>query len=305
MSQAPALSTPTQSPKSHGTIAFFIFLHAGALLAFFPFAFSWGAVALFFFLHWLTASVGICFAFHRYLTHRSFELPRWLAYVVVFCGTLACENGPIKWVAQHRMHHGGSDTEKDPHSARKGFWWAHLGWMLYSHPEFDNKAHIDNFAKDLTSDPFYQFLDKHFIAIQVVFGLSLYVLGGVPFVVWGVFLRIVAVYHTTWFVNSAAHWFGYKNFRISEVDKSTNCWWVGLIAYGEGWHNNHHAFPKSARHGLRPWEIDLTWMLICALKKLHLLKNIRIARLLPKAADDATAAPSTPVFEGRIVKEAA
>ncbi|MFQ5672617.1 MAG: acyl-CoA desaturase [Nitrospinales bacterium] len=304
MSKAPELSIPARLPLNKGTIAFFIFLHAGALLALFPFAFSWGAVALFFFLHWLTASVGICFAFHRYLTHRSFELPRWLAYFTVFCGTLACENGPIKWVGQHRMHHGGSDTEKDPHSARKGFWWAHLGWMLHVHPQFDDKAHIDNFSKDLTTDPFYQFLDKHFIAIQVVFGLFLLALGGVPFVVWGVFLRLVMVYHTTWFVNSAAHWFGYKNFQISEVDKSTNCWWVGLIAYGEGWHNNHHAFPKSARHGLRPWEIDLTWMLICTFKKLGLLKNIRVAQLLSKAADSTEANPST-AFEGRIIKEAA
>jgi len=284
---------------NRGTVAFFIFLHAGALLALFPFAFSWGAVALFFFLHWLTASVGICFAFHRYLTHRSFELPRWLACFTVLCGTLACQNGPIKWVGQHRMHHAGSDTEKDPHSARKGFWWAHLGWMLCVHPQFDDKPTIDNFAKDLVTDPFYQFLDKHFIAIQVVFGLCLLALGGLPFVVWGVFLRIVAVYHTTWFVNSAAHWFGYKNFQISEVDKSTNCWWVGLLAYGEGWHNNHHAFPKSARHGLRPWEIDMTWMLICTLKNLGLLKNIRVAQL--QSNSDTGAAP----FEGRIIKEAA
>ena len=305
MSKVPTV--PASFRLSTGTIIFFIFLHAGALLALFPFAFSLEAVMLFFFLHWLTASMGICLGFHRYLTHRSFNLPKWLGYLTVFFGTLACQNGPIKWVGQHRMHHCNSDTENDPHSARKGFWWAHLGWMLYIHPKFDNQEHINNFTKDLTDDPFYQFLDKHFITIQFAFGFTLYTIGGLPFVVWGVFLRIVMVYHSTWFVNSAAHWFGYKNFEISKVDKSTNCWWVGIIAYGEGWHNNHHAFPKSARHGLRPLEIDITWMLISVLKKLGLATNLHVAQLMPKTVNkkDADEDFSKPSFEGRVVREAA
>ncbi len=282
------------------TAGFFIFLHLGALLALAPFAFSWSAVILFAVLHWMTASLGICLGYHRYLTHRGLKLPKWLAYFLVFCGTLACENGPIKWVAQHRMHHAGSDTERDPHSAKKGFWWAHFRWMLYSHREFDDNKVLNTYAKDIADDKFYQFLDDHFIKIQVAFGLILFAIGGLPWVVWGIFLRIVMVYHSTWFVNSAAHYFGYKTFKL-ENDLSTNCWWVGLIAYGEGWHNNHHAYPKSARHGLRFWEIDLTWMAICVFRALGWAKDIQYAKLVRKPDKNTT----DNILVGQMVKQAA
>ncbi|MFQ5481927.1 MAG: acyl-CoA desaturase, partial [Nitrospinaceae bacterium] len=189
---------------SYGTIAFFVFLHLGALLAFVPAFFSWGAVGLMLFLHWLTASLGICLGFHRYLTHRGMELPRWLAYTLVFFGSLACENGPIKWVAQHRMHHASSDDELDPHNARRGFWWSHLGWMLFR-GVCDDPQRIKDFSKDLQGDRFYQFLDRHFIKIQFALGGLLLALAGWSFVVWGIFVRLVLVYHSTWFVNSAAH----------------------------------------------------------------------------------------------------
>ena len=280
------------------TLGFFIFLHVGALCAFFPFAFSWSAVALMFFLHWMTASLGICLGYHRYLTHRSFELPKWLGYTFVLIGTLAVENGPIKWVGQHRMHHAGSDTDRDPHSAKKGFWWSHLNWMLNTHPEFDDKDFINKYTKDLQDDKFYVFLDKYFIGVQIAFGLILFAIGGLPWVIWGVFVRIVLVYQSTWLVNSAAHMFGYKNFEL-ENDLSTNCWWVGIAAYGEGWHNNHHAFPQSARHGLRPMEIDATWIFICMLRKLGLATNLKIATL--KRPEEK----SSGYFKGEKIKKAA
>lgn len=282
------------------TVGFMIFLHVGALLALAPFAFSWSAVALMLVLHWLTASWGICLGYHRYLTHRGMDLPKWLAYFLVFCGTLACENGPIKWVAQHRMHHGGSDTERDPHNVKKGFWWAHLLWMFYAHSEFDDPKVLDNYAKDIRNDPFYSFLDKYFIQIQFAFGFLLFAIGGLPFVVWGIFVRLVLVYHSTWFVNSAAHYFGYKTIPLKD-DLSTNCWWVALISYGEGWHNNHHAFPKSARHGLRWWELDMTWMSIWVFQKLGLAKNIKVARLEREFCEDSQEA----FFTGRMVQKAA
>jgi stearoyl-CoA desaturase (delta-9 desaturase) len=297
-------STAAAKPKLNfntGTTGYFIFLHAGALLALFPFAFSWSAVALMFFLHWLTASLGICLGYHRYLTHRGMDLPKWLARTLVFFGALACENGPIKWVAQHRMHHAGSDTESDPHNAKNSLWWAHVGWMLYEHPEFDNKENIRNYSKDIAGDAFYQFLDNHFIKIQFALGFLLFAIGGWPFVIWGIFLRLVLVYHSTWFVNSAAHAWGYKTFAL-ENDLSTNCWWVGLIAYGEGWHNNHHAFPKSARHGLRPWEIDLTWMAICVLKALGLATNIKVAKIKRVDSPNPELAPT---YGADMVKQAA
>ncbi len=280
-----------------------MFLHAGALLAFVPSFFSWPAVGVMLFLHWLTASLGICLGYHRYLTHRGMTLPRWLGYFLVFCGSLACENGPIKWTAQHRMHHAGSDTDRDPHSAKKGFWWAHFLWMINKHHLFDDPKYYVNYAKDISDNRFYRFLDNYFILNQFVFGFLLYALGGLPFVVWGVFVRLVLVYHSTWFVNSAAHFFGYQNFPLKD-DLSTNCWWVALISYGEGWHNNHHAFPKSSRHGLRRREIDMTWWAIWVLKKLGLATHIQVAKLTrtPAQADTPGARPR---FSGEMVKQAA
>ncbi|MFQ5451372.1 MAG: acyl-CoA desaturase [Nitrospinaceae bacterium] len=285
-----------------GIAIYFVLMHIAALLALAPFAFSWSAVAVMIFLHWLTASIGICLGFHRYLTHRGMKLPKWLGYFVVFCGSLACQNGPIKWVAQHRMHHAGSDTERDPHSAKKGFWWAHYKWMLYTHPVFDDEKTIYNYTKDFSDDKFYRFLDNHFIKIQFVLGFILFAIGGLPWVVWGIFVRLVLVYHSTWFVNSAAHYFGYKTFTL-ENDLSTNCWWVGLIAYGEGWHNNHHAVPKSARHGLRPWEIDLTWMSICVLKFLGLATDIKVAKLIRIPASESASAKKG--YAAEMVRQAA
>jgi len=297
-----AISTETKKVLTKGTIGFFIFLHLGALLAVFPFAFSWSAVFLMLFMHWLTASIGICLGFHRYLTHRGMDLPKWLAYTVVFIGSLACENGPIKWVAQHRMHHAGSDTEDDPHNAKNSLWWAHLGWMVHTHPVFDNDENIKRYSKDFADDKFYQFLDNHFVKIQFALGFLFFAIGGLPWVVWGIFLRLVLVYHSTWFVNSAAHAFGYVTFPLKD-DLSTNCWWVGLVAYGEGWHNNHHAFPKSARHGLLPWEIDMTWWAICVLKKLGLATNIKIAKITKLESSDPAVKKAT--FSGEMVKHAA
>ena len=282
-------------------VGFFVFLHLGAVLALFPFAFSWSAVVLMLVFHWLTASIGICLGYHRYLTHRGMDFPKWLGYTVVFIGSLACQNGPIKWIAHHRMHHVGSDTDRDPHNARKSLWWAHLGWMIHKTPEFDSDEVIQNYAKDIADNKFYQFLEDNYIKNQVVLGLIFMAIGGLPWVVWGIFLRLVLVYHGTWFVNSAAHAFGYTNFKL-EDDLSTNCWWVAILAYGEGWHNNHHAFARSARHGLRPMEIDMTWMAICFLKKLGLAKNIRVAevkRVVPAPIADESA------FEGEMVRQAA
>jgi len=250
-------------------------VHLFALLAFSPKFFSWSAVCLMFFLYWVTASLGICLGFHRYLTHRSFELPKWLAYFFVFCGVLACENGPIKWVAQHRMHHMGSDTSEDPHSARsKPFWWPHIGWMLFKNEKFDSKKVIDERCGDLIEDGVYVIINNFvvIIAIQVILSVILLYLGGWSWVIWGIFVRLVVTWHATWFINSASHWFGYKNFKMNDL--STNCWWAGILAFGEGWHNNHHAFPLSANHGMKPGEIDLTWFFIKILKKIGLVTDI-------------------------------
>jgi fatty-acid desaturase len=264
-------------------LIYFVVTHGMALLAFFPFAFSWSAVGVMFFLYWLTMSLGICLGYHRYLTHRGLTLPKWLAYTLVFFGTLACQDGPIRWVGQHRMHHAGADTVDDPHSAAKGFWWSHIIWMLFIHSKFDDEKILRDNTKDFCDDKYYQFLDNNNTVIQIAFGLVLYAIGGIPWVVWGIFVRMVVVYHFTWFINSAAHSFGYINFPLKN-DLATNCWWLGLLAWGEGWHNNHHAFPKSARHGMRALEIDMTWWFIYLLETLRLAKDIKVAQLIPRSA---------------------
>ncbi|MGL5082143.1 MAG: acyl-CoA desaturase [Microcoleaceae cyanobacterium] len=254
-------------------IGFMAFLHVGALFALLPSNFSWVAVGIAVFLHWVTGGLGITLGLHRLVTHRSFETPKWLEYFFLLCGALACQGGPIEWVGMHRIHHLHSDTELDPHDSRQGFWWSHMGWMLHKHPA---KADVPRHTKDIGDDPVYQFFQKNFIPVQVALGMVLFGLGGWPFVVWGVFARVVVVFHCTWLVNSATHKFGYRTYNNSG-DSSTNCWWVAVVTYGEGWHNNHHAFQYSARHGLKWWEIDLTWRTIQGLQALGLAKKVKLA----------------------------
>lgn len=256
------------------TIIALIVIHVGALFALLPGNFSWAAVGLALFLHWLTGGVGITLGWHRLVSHRSFQTPKWVEYVLVFCGTLSCQMGPIEWVGMHRHHHVYSDQELDQHNSGLGFWWSHMGWMLHEVPA---KEGIDRFTKDIANDPFYQFCGKYFLPIQFALGGLLFLAGGWSFVVWGIFLRLVLVYHCTWFVNSATHKFGYRSHDSG--DRSTNCWWVALLTYGEGWHNNHHAFPHSARHGLKWWEIDTTWMMVRCLETVGLARKVRVAEV--------------------------
>jgi len=257
---------------SWGVILFMAGIHIGALFALLPSNFNWAAVGVALFLHWITGCLGITLGWHRLITHRSFQTPKWLEYFFLFCGSLSCQGGPMEWVGLHRHHHVHSDEYIDHHDSGKGFWWSHIGWMFY---EIENKADIiKRFTKDIADDPVYRFFDSYFLVVQAGFAVVLYLLGGWPFVVWGIFLRLVAVYHCTWLVNSATHKFGYRSHETKE--RSTNCWWVAVLAYGEGWHNNHHAYQYSARHGLQWWEIDITWMIISALKSLGLATKVKL-----------------------------
>ena len=265
-------SSTTRGPLNWLHITFFVGLHFGILLAPFPGFFSWKALGVALLLYWVTGGLGITLGFHRLITHRSFETPKWLEYFLAFCGTLACQGGPIAWVGMHRIHHLHSDQELDPHDSNKGFFWSHLRWMFYHSPAF---ADVPRFTKDIKDDPFYIFLEKYMLPIQFALGGLLLLWGGWSFVVWGVFVRLIFVWHCTWFVNSATHKFGYQTYDAK--DHSTNCWWVALLTYGEGWHNNHHAFQYSARHGLKWWEIDLTWMTIQVLQFLGLATNVKLA----------------------------
>ena len=266
------IATSNKLSFDWGVFAYIATIHLIALLAFLPSNWSWQAVGVAFLLHWITGGLGITLGFHRLVAHRSFHVPKWLEYFFVFCGTLACQGGPIDWIGMHRMHHQYSDTQPDPHDSNLGFFWSHIGWMIHEIPA---KSDLPRYTKDIADDPVYRFFQNYFIAIQVVLGLLLYALGGWPFVVWGIFVRLVLVFHCTWLVNSATHKFGYQSHESQ--DNSRNCWWVALMTYGEGWHNNHHAYQYSARHGLQWWEIDLTWMTIRTLQLLGLARNVKLA----------------------------
>jgi stearoyl-CoA desaturase (delta-9 desaturase) len=266
------IATSTKLRRNWVTIGFMMAIHIGALFALLPSNFSWTAVGLALFLHWLTGGLGITLGWHRLVSHRSFQTPKWLEYLLVFFGTLSLQGGPIEWVGLHRHHHVHSDQDLDHHNSGKGFWWSHMDWMLHEVPA---KQETARYTKDIADDPVYQFLEKYFLLIQVVFAVVLYLLGGWSFVVWGIFVRMVLVYHCTWFVNSATHKFGYRTYESG--DRSTNCWWVALLTYGEGWHNNHHAFQYSARHGLQWWELDMTWLSIRVLQALGLAWKVKLA----------------------------
>lgn len=255
-------------------MAFTALLHLGALLAVFPATFSWAAVGAALFLHWLTIGLGISLGFHRLASHRSFKVPKWLEYFFILCGTLACQGGVKGWVGYHRMHHLYADRPGDPHDSTRGFWWSHISWLMHEVP---SHIELNRFTKDIADDGFYQFCHRHYIALQIALAALLYGLGGIPFVVWGIFVRLFVGFHSTCFVNSACHKFGYRNVEVD--DRSTNCWWVALLTFGEGWHNNHHARQSSAQYGWRWWEIDLVWLTIRLLEKLNLATNIRTTRL--------------------------
>ena len=252
-------------------ITFFAVFHVIALTA--PWFFSWSALGVAIFFHWLTGSIGICLAYHRILTHRSLEVPKWLERILVTIGALAIQGGPIFWVAGHNLHHAHTeDNDKDPYSAKRGFWWSHMGWMMYKQDKYFNYDQYRRYAPRADRDPYYRWLDKNFILLQIALGLALYALGGWSFVVYGIFVRAVTLWHCTWFVNSATHFWGYKNFECE--DGSLNLWWVGILAYGEGWHNNHHFRPRVAKAGQRWWEIDVTWGAIQVLRGLGLAKKV-------------------------------
>ena len=253
-------------------VAFFGSIHAVAFLA--PWCFSPSALGVMIFLHWLFGSIGICLGYHRLLSHRSLQLtPKWLEYAIVTIGALAMQGGPIFWVAGHRKHHAYTeDEDKDPYSSRRGFWWSHMGWILYPRSESFAFETYKKFAPDLARDPYYRWLDRNFLPLQIPVGILLYLCGGWSFVIYGVFLRAVVLWHSTWLINSATHLYGYRNFEVE--DNSRNLWWAAILTYGEGWHNNHHAHPNVAPAGRHWWEVDMTWWAIKTLQTLGLAKKV-------------------------------
>jgi fatty-acid desaturase len=269
-------------------------VHAGAIAA--PFYFTWEGLGLAAGLAWLTGSVGVCMGYHRQLTHQSFQTYRPIRWLLAWLGGQSGEGGVMMWVANHRKHHAYSDKHGDPHSPRDGAWWSHMLWFM---PNFGSKyttKMADRYCPDIKKDRGMRIIHAMFLPSHVIVGLSL--LGGgywygissgdpwyyaVSFLVWGMSVRLMYVLHVTWFVNSASHMWGYRNYETT--DDSRNLWWVGILAFGEGWHNNHHAYQRMARQGHKWWEIDTTYWLILAMEKCGLAWNV--VKKVPKNQNPA------------------
>jgi stearoyl-CoA desaturase (Delta-9 desaturase) len=222
--------------------------------------------------------------YHRCFSHRAFRTSRAVQFVFALVGAAAAQRGPLWWAAHHRHHHAHADGESDVHSPRRGFWWSHLGWFLTS----GNFATRRERIPDLARFPELRFLDRYDALVPVLLAAGLYGLGellertapelnttGAQLLVWGFFISTVVLYHMTFTVNSLAHRFGTRRFATN--DDSRNNWMIAIATLGEGWHNNHHAFPGSARQGLRWWEVDVTWYVLRLFAAVGIVWDVRPA----------------------------
>jgi len=237
---------------------------------------------------YLASAFGVTIGYHRLLTHRAFETHRPIKYAFAILGSMALQGPVIGWVADHRKHHAFTDEEGDPHSPHvghggglrgnlKGLWHAHTGWLFDEHGMAESKR----FARDLREDPGMRFINRHFLVwvglgllIPFVLGLAITgtLAGGLTALLWGGFVRVFLVHHVTWSINSICHFFGRRRFDLE--DQSTNVAWLAIPSLGEAWHHNHHAFPRSASHGLKWWEIDVSAAVIRAMGRLGLAWNV-------------------------------
>ncbi len=264
-------------------------MHVGCLAA--PFFFSWSAVAVLVVLHWATCSLGICLGYHRYLAHRSMKLAKPVEFAAMALGTISGEGTPLMWSATHRLHHHKSDQPGDPHSPLEGPFWGHLLWLFVYRSKRENEILYRRYVPELLDRPVMRFFERTQGLWMLGTGLLIagagYLtagwFGAVSFLLWGLCVRMVLAYHSTWFVNSATHLWGYRNYKTR--DESRNLWWVAILAYGEGWHNNHHAHPAVAPAGHRWYEFDITWWSIKLLRLCGLAYDVNDK--LPQTDDAA------------------
>ena len=248
---------------------------------------------------YLSTAFGITIGYHRLLTHRAFETYRPLKYLLAIFGSMAVQGPVIGWVADHRKHHAHTDEEGDPHSPHvghgsglKGLYHAHMGWLFDTH----GMAEARRYARDLREDPGMRFINRHFLvwvalglAIPFALGLGITgeLTGGLTALFWAGLVRIFFVHHITWSINSICHFVGQRRFDTD--DRSTNVFWLALPSLGEAWHHNHHAFPRAATHGLRWWEIDISGLVIRALRRVGLAWNV--VRITPERQQQRLATP--------------
>jgi fatty-acid desaturase len=269
------IELPNGNKMNWPTSLVLVLFHIGAIAALFMF--SWRNLLISIALYWMTVGWGISLGYHRLHTHRSYKCPTWMEYFFAVCGALTLEGGPIFWVATHRIHHQKSDQPGDPHSPHDGAWWAHMGWILFGETNHNNTRLMSKYAPDLAKHKFYVWLNNYHWVPMVVLGGILLAIGGWPLMFWGIFLRVTFGLHATWLVNSATHMWGTRRFATK--DDSRNSWWVALLTFGEGWHNNHHAHPTSARHGLAWYEFDISWITLTVLKSLGIAKQVRVVKI--------------------------
>jgi fatty-acid desaturase len=297
--EAPALQPVTlQRPESVSGKLFasnalvFLVFHFLLVLAFIPAFFTWTGVALVFLGNFVFGGLGINVGYHRLLTHRSFQCPKWLEHFFAILGACSLQDSPVRWVAVHRLHHQHADEPLDPHSPLVSFSWGYVGWLLLKNRRLRKRTTLEKYAKDILQDPFYARLHRHrfwlwiyaahaalffgagCLAGWVMMGTSAKALQfGMSVFVWGVIVRTVYVWHVTWAANAVAHRWGYRNYETGE--NSQNNWIIAFLSNGEGWHNNHHAYPRSARFGHRWFEFDPIYWTILLLKKVGLATDVR------------------------------
>ncbi|PWA64636.1 fatty acid desaturase, type 1, core [Artemisia annua] len=246
-------------------------IHLLSLFA--PFTFTWGAFWAAFVTYVFCGLFGVTLTYHRILAHRSLKVPKWLEYIFAYLGVLSFQRDPIFWVSIHRFHHQYVDSEKDPHSPIFGFWFSHMGW-LFDTGYIIEKYQDRNNVEDLKSQKFYRFIRRTYVWHKFVFAALVYALGGFTYFVWTVGVATTWGYHVTFLVNSACHIWGNQMWKTNDL--SRNNWWVAMVTFGEGWHNNHHAFEYSARHGLEWWQIDFCWYTIRFLEAIGLATNVKL-----------------------------
>ncbi len=277
----PETAKPPQLQVSYALVIGLV--HVAALMVAIPpmagYLFSWSGLVLAIAGHFFYGMIGINVCYHRLLTHRGFKCPLWLEHSLAVLGICNLQDSPARWVAIHRMHHQHSDHQPDPHTPKAGFWWSHVGWVLYRNRDHDTTSHFERYVRDLLRDPFYLKLEARWrwFGIFATHALLYYLIGsavgyfmtgtlagavqlGLSWFFWGVMVRVVIVLHGTWAVNSLTHVIGYRNYETR--DDSRNHWLIAMLTHGEGWHNNHHASPRAAMHGHRWWEYDMAWSVI-------------------------------------------
>ncbi|KAJ9559588.1 hypothetical protein OSB04_004748 [Centaurea solstitialis] len=249
------------------------FLAIHVLTLFAPFTFTWGAFWTAFVGYVLSTMFGISISYHRNLAHRSFKLPKWLEYIFAYIGVQTAQGSNILDTITNTF-----DKNKDAHSPIYGLWFSHMGWL------FDSAIIMENQCEDLKSQAFYRFIKRTYVWHVLGFAAIVYALGGFPYLVWVVGVRLACTYHVIFMVNSVCHTWGKRSWKTT--DRSKNNWWMAILSFGEGWHNNHHAFESSARFGLEWWQFDFGWYVIRFLETVGLATNVKLpteAHMLKKS----------------------